>query len=156
MNIDTLLAESAIVKTITGYMNAVDTGRWDDVSAFFKNDVFVDYSSIPGAPTAFTASKRDVIARWEERFRKEIAYQHHLSNLEVLVTGDLATCFGNNRGDHLLEDTEGRVVLWQIGVRLNWTLQRAVYGAWEIASVTAEYLWDRREQFNGLKGASVT
>lgn len=151
MHIDTLLVEHAIIKTITSYMNAVDTGRWEDVAAYLCDDIFLDYTSIPGAAPAGSIPKLDAIARWREKFSKELAYQHHLSNLEVTIEAGKACCSGNNCGDHVLTDSSGRIVLWQIGVRLHWQLHLEEQGRWVVNSVKAEYLWDRTEPFNGLK-----
>ena len=148
--IGNLLAEHAVVKVVIAYMNAVDTGRWEDLAQYFADEVHLDYSDVHPNP-AESLRREAVIRRWRNRFDGEIAYQHELSNLEVRVAGSDAVCNGNNVGSHVLEDASGQVVLWQVGVRLEWQLRLDRHGRWVISSVKAEYIWDRTEPFNGRK-----
>jgi len=147
------LDEQAVAKVVTGYMVAVDTRQWDKVPGFFADQVHVDYTSIRPVPAAQVIQKDGMVTLWRSRFDKEMAYQHALSNLLVTIEGDKATCTGNNVASHVMADASrgGSIVLWQIGVRLNWTLQRGVDSSWLIDSVRAEYLWDRTEPFAGIR-----
>ena len=145
-----MLAEHAVSKTVIGYMNAVGSGRWNDVAQYFDDLVRVDYSDVHPGPVE-TLRREDLVMRWKVRFDKEIAYQHEISNLEVCVSGSDAICYGNNIGSHVMEDASGKVVFWQVGVRLEWKLKLNGESRWVIAAVTAEYIWDRTEPFHGRK-----
>jgi hypothetical protein len=149
--LENLLAEHEIIKTVTGYMMAVDTGKWDDVGAFFAPEVFLDYTSVRPLPPARSLQREAMVSGWQTRYAKEIAYQHGLSNLVAQVQGLEATCAGNNVASHVMDDPKGHgIVLWQIGVRLNWRL-RNESSNWLITSVVAEYVWDRTEPFEGMR-----
>jgi hypothetical protein len=148
--IEQFIAEQKITKTVIGYMNAVDTRRWNDVGTFFAEEIFLDYSSVRATNPPQTVRREDAVEKWRIKFEQEIAVQHQLSNLEVRVDGGEASCVGNNVAAHVMKNSNNEIVLWQIGVRLTWKLKRNEKLSWVITSVQAEYLWDRTEPFNAM------
>lgn len=149
--IENLLAEQAIAKAVTGYMNAIDSGRWDDVKSFFADHIFVDYTSVRPEPPAATMSRDQMIKLWQTKFAKEIAFQHCLSNLEFDVRESTALCIGHLCAHHVMPNASGEIVLWQIGVRLTWKFRLDTLTQWVIESVKGDYIWDRTEPFKGIK-----
>ncbi len=80
-----------------------DLGNADAALACFTSDAVIDYSSVMGPDSAnvLVAEHRARLASFLPGFDKR---QHQVSNFQINVTGNDATCISQSRAVHFLGD----------------------------------------------------
>ena len=106
------LDKVAIRETIEDYLNFLDAKDWDGIARCFSQDSQSLYNFEPDVLHGGHG-----VAEWiRVRVGKYGATDHALSNLHIVVTGDLATCDSRLTASLLYEDGAER----RISVRAIW------------------------------------
>lgn len=125
--------EKAIIDLTIAYTWALDSKRFDDLRAVFA-------SNATGMLLGVSCQGIDaIIARIERPLRRLDATQHLVSNHQVRVEGDSATCRCYLQAQHVLKGTPGGDN-FLIGGIYDDTLQRSNEG-WRITHRTLTAVW---------------
>ena len=85
-----LLDERALIRTVDGIDNAVDAKDWPRARAYFADRVATDFTSLAGgAPATITAD--ELIGAWSANLKPQKTSLHLRTNHAVNVEGDKAT-----------------------------------------------------------------
>jgi ketosteroid isomerase-like protein len=107
-----VLDKVSVRETIEDYLNFLDAKDWDGIARCFSNDAQSLYNFEPDV-----LQGRRGVADWlRMRVGKYGATDHALSNLHIVVNGDLATCYSRLTASLLSEEGAER----RISVRAIW------------------------------------
>ncbi|MEM7193614.1 MAG: nuclear transport factor 2 family protein [Pseudomonadota bacterium] len=97
-------ASDQIRQNIVRMINAIDTKQWDTARDQFKEDVFVDYSSLSGQPGGLTTAS-ELVDGWKQLLQK-VDTHHLLSNFEIHVEGNQAESYSHVYASHNADGLE--------------------------------------------------
>ncbi len=116
---DKLLDESAIRAVMDRYGSGVDDRDWADWAAIFDDPLEVDFSGMtPGLKPA-TVSRDKHVARASALIGQFDATQHMITNVQLRVAGDAATCRATMRAEHWISGLRGAGRYTMFGVYEN-------------------------------------
>jgi 3-phenylpropionate/cinnamic acid dioxygenase small subunit len=122
---------------IVRYGWAIDTKDWALLDTCFTDDAFVDYSSNPGGVAGPYAEVRG----WLEKMLSAFPVtQHLMSNIDVTLAGDRATCRTMVTNPQGAATREGPLHFFFVGGRYDDELVRTPSG-WRIARRVETTLW---------------
>lgn len=138
-----------IVGLLYAYASAVDTSDWNLFRSLFTDQIELDFSSVnnqrPGsvpldAWVGYLASLRSAL----------VATQHFITNPQVCVSMDRASCTAYVRGEHVV-GSRARRSLYTIGARYMNGFARLPQG-WRMYRMTVAQLWDDGDR-QGMEAA---
>ncbi len=135
-----------VAETVYRYALGIDTRDWPLYRAIFTDEIAVDFSSYNGQPGARMSA--DVwVHRLQRQFTGLAATQHTMTNPMVdFVDADHARCRMYMQAHHVLDpnddDPSDEASWYTIGGYYDDVLIRES-GAWRIAAVTLNVLWQR-------------
>lgn len=129
---------TAIVEVVSAVASCADRHEWPALRACFHDTVTVDYAALSGEPAA-TVPADDLIAQWRGLLPGFRATHHQVTNHEVQVEGDAASCRAHVRASHSLPDGETNR-LWVVVGWYDDRLVRAA-GRWRVAAITLSVSW---------------
>lgn len=102
----TSLAERVrIIELVNRFGMAIDLRDWESFRSLFANPVEFDYSSI--GETAGTLQPDDIVSTARRDLGGFQATQHMITNHQVEVLNDAATCYAHVRAQHFLPNDLG-------------------------------------------------
>ena len=125
--------EKAIIDLTIAYTWALDERRFDDLRTIFAADATADLAGVQ------CAGIEAIIARIRGALMKVDASQHVISNQQVRVDGDTATCRCYLVGQHIKRGLPGGEHFIMSGTYSD-RLARTVDG-WRITERSLEILW---------------
>lgn len=118
----------------------LDAREWEALTRLFAARVDVDYTSLNGGEPV-TAAREELVAGWQATLDGLDATQHLISNHQVSIDGDEATCIAHVQGAHRLATAHGDP-LWIVGGRYDFRLRRSGPTApWRISALKLTALW---------------
>jgi 3-phenylpropionate/cinnamic acid dioxygenase small subunit len=132
------LADRAEIQDlIVRYGWAIDTKDWDLLDTCFADDAEVDYSSNPGGKKG----PYKQIRSWLEKMISAFPVtQHLMSNIDVQLSGDTATCRTMVTNPQGAATREGPLHFFYVGARYDDQLVRTTKG-WRIKLRVETTLW---------------
>ena len=124
--------------TFTSMLHAIDVKDWERVRASFADWIYVDYSSLFGAPPA-TVAVREHVAGWEAFARHFSATQHITGPIVATIDGNDVVARTHVRAYHRMSGLTGGdtwLVAGHYDVRL-----RQFAGVWKIAAITLQVFY---------------
>lgn len=122
---------------VVRYGWAIDTKDWDLLDSCFTDDAHVDYSSNPGGKVGPYREVR----RWLEKVISAFPVtQHLMSNIDVTLAGDRATCRTMVTNPQGAATREGPLHFFYVGARYDDDFVRTDTG-WKIAKRVETTLW---------------
>lgn len=125
-----------IVRLLTEYTRGIDTKDWDRYERVFTPDAVIDYTA-SGGNRGTPAESRAWVADAMERFTVS---QHYVTNHDVAVDGDVATCHSDFFGPVGRPDGKGGTSLLFVGGSYTDRLRRSGDG-WLITERVEEMKW---------------
>jgi Small subunit of phenylpropionate dioxygenase len=100
IDIETLFAEREIIALAVRYADAIDEKDWDRFRTCFTDEVAIDSSALRGIPPSTLS-----VDAWVTRVRSSVEVfdvtLHYLSNQQVTIRGDEASCYSYMYAQHL-------------------------------------------------------
>ncbi len=138
-----LLDRASIGAVVTRFITSVDQRDWQSARLCFTEEIDVDYTSLHGGVPAHLPIDQ-VIEGWRRTISDtNQGIQHHLTNQEITLHGDEATCTAYMQAYHFL--VESGEVTWTLGGRYNIVLIRSEQG-WKIQRLTFIAQWVTGDQ----------
>ena len=133
-----------ITDVVTRYTRAIDTGDWDKLDTVFTPDAAIDYTESGGIAAAYPEIKPWLAEMLPAFFPKRM---HTLSQLDIAVDGDEATCSAYFHNPMPLPgregpDGQGGEKIVEIGGLYHHTLVRTPDG-WRSRKLHEEVVWRR-------------
>lgn len=146
-----LLDRAAIIDTVNAMAFFADARDWARVRACFDAKVFVDYTSLAGGEPAEQDADA-LIAAWRATLPGFDATQHIVTNHQVTLAGDRATCLSHFRAQHSIDEgTAARV--WELDGDYDHGLVRTADG-WRIARLVMTWTFERGDRALGAEAAA--
>ena len=127
---------TAIVRLLTTYVRGVDTKDWDRYESVFAADAVIDYTASGG----IRGSRREAREWVAEAMARFPLSQHYMTNHDVVVDGDLATCHSDFFGPVGRPGADGAMSILFVGGRYRDRLRRTGDG-WVITERVEEMTW---------------
>src|SRR4030067_252471 len=99
-------AREQIVDVVNGVVISVDRSEWETCKSYFIDEPFIDYSSLSGQPGSKVKAV-ELVKGWSDFLSKLKFTQHFITNHDVKINGNTATCYSYVRGIHSLPYAEG-------------------------------------------------
>ena len=122
---------------IVRYGWAIDTKDWALLDSCFTEDAFVDYSSNPGGKVG---PYREIRGWLEKVMSAFPVTQHLMSNIDVQLDGDRATCRTMVTNPQGAKKRDGGLHFFYVGARYDDELVRTA-GGWRISKRVETTLW---------------
>ena len=135
-------AQTKVVETVSRFGMLVDARDWDSFRSLFTDSVEFDYSDI--GDVSDTLSPDEIAKNASESFSGFEATQHIISNHQVEVIDEVATCNAYVRAMHILPNEQGEPWL-EIGGRYDAELICSE-SDWKIQSWKFSIMWSRGNQ----------
>lgn len=135
-----LLDKSHIQDVALRTGTAADRRDWEALVSCYKEELYLDYTSLTGGEPERISAHELVLERWAPTLEVLDATQHFTGPCTVDVEGDSATAHAYFQATHVLKDVEGGE-RWILGGRYDWTFARGAEG-WKISAVTMTAIWD--------------
>jgi hypothetical protein len=129
-----------ICETVYRYATGIDTRDWDLYRSIFTDEVEIDFASYSGQPAARMKAD-EWVATVKVLFTGLDATQHVMTNPQVTIDGDRATCLMYMKAEHFLLNSEGDDWFTLGGYYVD-RLTRA-NDTWRIEAVTLNVFWNR-------------
>jgi len=135
-DIEALLAEREIIALAVRYADAIDEKDWDRFRTCFTDEVAIDSSALRGIPPSTLG-----VDAWVRRVRSSVEVfevtLHYLSNQQVTIRGDEASCYSYMYAQHLrrLDGAEERFVVHGAYTH---AMRRTAEG-WRISGVKVDF-----------------
>jgi hypothetical protein len=127
-----------IIAAVNGIAMAADKHDWETCKHYFTDIPFIDYSSLSGQAGA--AIKVDeLVTGWQEFLPKFRLTQHFITNHQISINGDKATCFSYVHAIHYLPYSRGGD-LWSVYGTYNHELVK-IQNDWKVSSMTFNLLY---------------
>ena len=121
-----------VIDAVNSIFIGTDARDWARVRDAFTPEVLLDYSSM--GSEAATLSPETVVANWQAVLPGFEATQHSISNHQVEVNGDGATCLSYGTALHYLPNDQGASV-WRVVGTYRHHLVRTAEG-WKVDQMT--------------------
>ncbi|BAZ11673.1 hypothetical protein NIES4071_34990 [Calothrix sp. NIES-4071] len=126
----TLNDRAAIIQLIDAFGMAIDLRTWEKFESLFHNPTEFDYSSI--GVIAGNLQPYEIVNTARHDLSGFQATQHQITNHQVEIIGDTATCTAHVRAMHYLPNTQGNSTFemggyYTVGLirtPSNWKIQR--------------------------------
>jgi hypothetical protein len=139
ITLETLIARAEIEDVIMRYTHGIDLRDWELFRSVFSDEVYIDYSSAPGAPQP-KVWKADEIVQWVKGTLQGFdATEHMFTNLVIDVDGEDAVCVPYLHGPHVLVNRSGGNNLTVGGYYI--IKLRRLHGEWRIRSCDLKLTW---------------
>lgn len=121
-----------------------DNRDWAALTALLAETVELDYTSLMGG-TPVTVTAAQVTDGWAASLNGLQSTQHMISNHQVTLTGQQASCTAYFQATHVLPNPHGDPH-WVLGGRYDFQLTRARHDqdgelGWRIAAITMTAIW---------------
>ena len=126
-----VLDERAIRSLMDRYGSGVDDRDWSDWLDIFDDPLVVDFSGVTAGLKPVTVSREKHVARAWALIGQFDATQHMITNVQVRLDGDAATCRATMRAEHWLSGIRGNGRYTMFGVYQNGF--RRTPGGWRIS-----------------------
>jgi 3-phenylpropionate/cinnamic acid dioxygenase small subunit len=114
-----LLDEAAIRSLMDRYGSGVDERDWAGWAEIFDDPLEVDFSGMSADLKPVTLERAKHVASASAVIRQFDATQHMITNVQVRLDGDTATCRAVMRAEHWLSGTRGNGRYTMFGVYEN-------------------------------------
>jgi hypothetical protein len=128
-----------IADVLIRYTRAIDSGDWDKLDTVFTPDAAIDYTESGGIVGAFPEVKPWLAEMLPAFFPKRM---HTLGQMDIVVTGDEATCTAYFDNPMPMDDGQGGEKIVEIGGLYHHTLVRTPDG-WRSRQLHEEVVWKR-------------
>jgi hypothetical protein len=128
-----------IADVLTRYTRAIDTGEWDVLDTVFTPDAAIDYTESGGIAAAYPEVKPWLAEMLPAFFPKRM---HTIGQLDIVVTGDEATCTAYFDNPMPMSDGQGGEKIVEIGGLYHHTLVRTPDG-WRSRKLHEQVVWRR-------------
>jgi hypothetical protein len=139
-----LMDRIAIVETVYRYASGLDRRDWSLYRSIFTGMIDVDFTAYLGGGKPVSITVDEWIASIMNLFEGLDATQHVMSNPQVSIAGNRATCVMYMQAEHLLNGDCGQR-WYTIGGYYTDTLDRTANG-WKISKVVLTVLWQRGDR----------
>ncbi|MAT40488.1 MAG: hypothetical protein CL946_12900 [Ectothiorhodospiraceae bacterium] len=126
-----------VSQTIIDMLNAVDSHEWERVRACFDTQVLADYTSFAGGEPAVLEADQ-LIDSWKGFLPGFAMTFHQVSNFQVQIEGNEASCFSYLNALHSIPDAMGGEHWTLIGTYEHKLL--LIDGAWRITAMKLNVL----------------
>ena len=116
---NTLLDEAAIRALMDRYGSSVDDRDWPDWADIFDDPLEVDLSGMDPGLRPYTVARDQHVARASALIAQFDATQHMITNVQVRLDGDTATCRATMRAEHWISGIRGTGRYTMFGVYEN-------------------------------------
>lgn len=137
--INSLADRLAIIELLNRFGIAIDLRDWETFHSLFAEEVEFDYSSI--GEVAVTLHPDDITKTARKDLGGFQATQHGITNHQVQLSGDNATCYAHVRAMHFLPNNKSESML-EIGGYYTAKLVR-IDSNWKIQSWKFIILWSK-------------
>jgi fermentation-respiration switch protein FrsA (DUF1100 family) len=127
-----------IIDVVNGVAMCADRREWVACRTYFVDEPFIDYRSLSGQPGSKVKAD-DLIKSWSAFLPRFKFTQHFMTNHEVKVTADAATCRSYVHAIHFLPYAEGGE-FWGVYGTYDHELVRASSG-WKVSKMTFHLLY---------------
>ena len=127
-----------VIAAVNGIAMAADKHDWKTCRQYFTDIPFIDYSSLSGQAGA-TIKADELVKNWEGFLPKFRLTQHFITNHQIGISGDRATCFSYVHAIHYLPYSQGGD-LWSVYGTYNHELVKTQDG-WKVSSMTFNLLY---------------
>ena len=119
--------ELSIIRTVNAVGTTADGKDWAACRPLFAGLVYLDYTSLVGGQSTSVEADQ-LIESWKAALNSVLATQHMITNHQVVITGDEATCLSYVQAFH-----------WHPGLSGgdSWT----VFGSYEHHLVKTDGVW---------------
>ncbi|WP_439814586.1 nuclear transport factor 2 family protein [Zavarzinia sp. CC-PAN008] len=135
--------EAAIRSLMDRYGACVDERDWDGFATLFDDPLSTDFSRMDPTLSPATLPRAQHVGGARAVIGQFDATQHMISNIQIVLDGDTATCRAPMRAEHWLSGMRGQARYTMFGVYRN-SFRRTADG-WRISHLALEVV---REEGN--------
>ena len=132
------LDREQVIDVVNGIVISVDHRKWEVCRSYFIDEPFIDYRSLSGQPGS-KVKAADLVKGWSDFLSKLKFTQHFITNHDVKIGGNTATCYSYVRGIHSLPYAEGGD-LWDVYGTYDHELIKTPSG-WKVSKMVFNLLY---------------
>ncbi len=106
MDIEYLIDKNEVIDKVNDIVISADKKDWNSIIDCFADEVLLDYTSLTGGEPS-TLKPEKIVEAWKELLPGFKITQHSVTNHQVQIEGDEASCFSYINAVHYLPNDSG-------------------------------------------------